>query len=87
MLTIDPRMLNLPYQYILENAPQTRTLSDLFVAETQTIASCPTIFEYDVTLQDDSALPFFGFIISYDISTRTISAQSSDRAFLAQSPI
>ena len=87
MLTIDLRMLNLPYQYILENAPQTRTLSDLFVAETQTIAPCPTIFEYDVTLQDDSALPFFGFIISYDVGTRTISAQSSDRAFLAQSPI
>lgn len=82
VLSVDPTMLDpLPYQYILEQPPATRTFDDLLVQETQIIADCPTQFEYEVTLRDGSPLPA-GFIASYDPVTKQVSAESSDRSYL-----
>ena len=87
MLTIDSTILDpSPFEYILEQTPSTRTLDDSSVSETETVANCPTVFEYDVTMPDGSALDP-AYIVSYDSATKTISVESSDRSYIPLSPL
>ena len=55
------------------------------MSETETVADCPTNYIFEVTNRDGSALDLS--ILSFDDASQTISAESSDHAYIAQSPI
>ena len=87
VLTIAQAILDpLPYEYILEQAAATRLLSDVHISETETVANCPTVFEYKLEKANGDPLAADSIVL-FDDGANEISVESSDRADLALSPI
>ena len=86
-LTIDPAIYApAPYEYVLEQAPETRIFDQAHVTSSESVYPCPSTIEFDVTLRNGDPLAG-GFLVTFNPATNEISVASSDRSDLDLSPV